>query len=93
METKILTPEQIKALNKLALKFFLASLWNGAYHALLLVMLNFVTTMAVLALELPEFLMYVGAIGAGIFVFRRMLSITKESHDRLILDTKKITEQ
>jgi hypothetical protein len=90
METKELTPEQIKALNKLGFKFFLGSFVNGVYHAAMLVLMNVVTTLAVLALELPEFLMYVGA---GIFVFKRMFSISKQSHDTFMSEVKKITDQ
>ena len=93
METKELTPEQVKQLNKLALKFFLGSFVNGAYHALMLSLMNLVTMLAVLALELPELLMYVAAIGEGIFVFSRMLSVAKESHDKFVSDAKKITEE
>jgi hypothetical protein len=93
METKTLTPEQLKALDKLGLKFFLGSLWNAVYHAIMLVLMNVVTTLAVIDLELPDFFMYAGALVAGIFVFRRMLSITKQSHDTFILEVKKITEQ
>ena len=84
------TEEQLKQLDKLHFKFFISSMLNAVYHALLLVAFNVVTTLAVLALELPEFFMYAGALVAGIFVFRRMLSITKESHDRLTLEVKKI---
>jgi hypothetical protein len=93
METKTFTPEQQKALNKLGVKFLLSSLLNGAYHAAMMVLMNVVTTLAVLALELPEFLMYIGAGVAGIFVFRRMLSIAKQKHDTFILEAKKIIEQ
>jgi len=86
METKELTPEQVKQLNKLALKFFLGSFVNGAYHALMLSLMNLVTMLA-------ELLMYVAAIGEGIFVFSRMLSVAKESHDKFVSDAKKITEE
>ena len=92
-EEKALTPEQIKALDKLSRNFLLGSVLTGVYHAIMLTLMNVVITLAVLALELPELFMYVGAIVAGVFVFRRMLSITKEKHDRLSLEVKKITEQ
>lgn len=87
-----LTPEQRKALEKLGLKFLAKSLLTGAHHALMLVVMNFITTTFVVLTQLPEFTMYIFSAAVAIFVFKRMFSITKENHDRLILEAKKIVE-
>lgn len=89
---KELTPEQQKQIDKLGLKFLLSSIFNTFHHVVMLIAMNFIIATASVLLE-SKFVLYAGAIGAGIFVFRRMMSIAKESHDRLIQEAKKITDQ
>lgn len=91
-ETK-LTPEQVKALNKLGLKHFFDSLLTGASSAVTLVLLNIVIVLAVKLLDLPTPVEIVANIFAAVLVFRRMLLISKESHDRFIQEANKITDQ
>lgn len=87
-----ITPEKRKKLDRLGYKFLFVSIVNIVHHVLMLIVLNFICTFGVLIMEWPEWMMYVCSTGATIFVFRRMISITKESRDRLIQDSKKIIE-
>lgn len=88
-----LTKEQREQLNKLGVKFFFNSLFIGVYHAALLVLINFVSTLAILLLGLPEWTMYLAAFVAGVIIFKEMFSKNKASHDRLLLEVKKITDK
>lgn len=86
------TPEQQKKLNELGMKYLISSFFNGVHHCLMLLAVNIVTYLAILVLQGPEWVLYATSAGAAIFIFKRMASIGKESHDRLIKEVKKLLD-
>jgi hypothetical protein len=93
MQTDELTAEQKKDINKLEVKHFVDSILLGVSSAVTLVLLNIVIVLSVKLLEMPEPVDFAANVFVAILVFRRMLLISKESHDRLIQELKKITDQ
>jgi hypothetical protein len=92
MENEI-TTEQKKSLNKLGNRFFAQSVFNGASHALMLCLINFILVMAQQIFDLDSTLGLILSVGSGFFVIRRMFSINKENYDRFNQEAKKIIDQ
>lgn len=88
-----LTADKRKRINKLGFKLFVGSFFNGVYHAAMLVLVNFITLLAIKLLELPDWTMYLAAFVAGVIIFNQMFKATRESQAKFVEEAKKIAEE
>jgi hypothetical protein len=87
-----LTPEQMKKLDKLMLKFSAKSLWNGIHHGLLAAVMNIVLFMGIAIFFGKSDTVYLmGSVVIGIFIINRILKTytldvikLKEEADKII---------
>lgn len=89
MEVEV-TPEQQKELNKIGMKYLFRNFINGVHHSLMLITVNFILIMGIPLMDGPMWLVYLLSAASAFFIFRRMNSISKASHDRLLQEIKKI---
>jgi hypothetical protein len=88
-----LNAEQKKKLNKIGTKFFFHSVFNGISHAVMLVLVNFISVLSVQIFDIPEPLALIACIVAAFLVMRRMISINQENYDRFKKESDEIVKQ
>ena len=89
------TEAQQKELNKLAVPYLLKTAFNTLNHVALLFVINAIMLMAhdIYFPESSLAMVYVGSVIAAIFFMRRMNSISKEIHAKLVSDCEAILKK
>jgi hypothetical protein len=87
------TKEQTKQLKTAAFKFLLKSLWNGAQHGAMLLVMNVMIQLSMAPIfDNDQFCFFVLTVASFLVVFIRVRAVQKENLDDYTKEVKGITK-